>query len=52
VRVHTDCGGEVVIIPDGYICAACGEQSFSDILSEAEQERAEYEHHEREQGQE
>lgn len=63
VRVHVGCGGEVVVIPDGYICTGCGEQSFSDTLSDEEQERQEqedeearererdeYERHEREQG--
>jgi hypothetical protein len=39
VRVHVGCGGHVEIIPDGYICTACGEQSFSDILSDEDQER-------------
>jgi hypothetical protein len=42
-RVHVDCGGAVEIVPDGYICTACGEQSFSDILSDEEQERQEQE---------
>jgi hypothetical protein len=40
VRVHGGCGGEAVIVPgQGYICTACGEQSFSDIPSDEEQER-------------
>jgi hypothetical protein len=65
VRVHVGCGGAVEIIPDGYICTACSEQSFSDILSDEKQERQEqededardrerdeYERNEREQGHE
>jgi hypothetical protein len=39
LRVHVDCGGEVVIVPDRYICTSCGAQSFSDTLSDEEQER-------------
>ena len=39
VRVHIGCGGEVEVIGEGYICTGCGEQSFSDVLSEEEQER-------------
>jgi hypothetical protein len=58
VRVHIGCGGEVEIITEGYICTSCGEQSFSDILSDAEQDRQEQEdeeareRNEREQGHE
>ncbi|MGO9994127.1 MAG: hypothetical protein ACLPTF_16655 [Steroidobacteraceae bacterium] len=66
VRVHAGCDGVAVIVPgEGYICTTCGEQSFSDTLSEEEQERQEqedeearererdeYERHEREQGHE
>ena len=61
MRVHVDCGGEVVIIADGYICTSCCAQSFSDLLRDEEQERereedeqareherAEYERHEQE----
>jgi hypothetical protein len=44
VRVHGGCGGEAVIVPgQGYICTTCGEQSFSDNLSDEEQERQEQE---------
>jgi hypothetical protein len=43
-RVHVGCGGEAAIVPgQGYICTACGEQSFSDILSKEEQEQQENE---------
>ncbi len=66
-RVHVGCDGVVEVVPDGYICTGCGEQSFSDILSDEERERQgqededardrdrerdEYERNEREQGSE
>jgi hypothetical protein len=43
VRVHVGCGGTVEVLPEGYICTACGEQSFSDIPSDEERERQEQE---------
>lgn len=48
-RVHVGCGGEAVIVPEqGYICNGCGEQSFSDTLSDEEQEQQEKEARDRE----
>jgi len=46
VREHVGCGGVVEVISDGYICTACGEQSFSDIPSHEERERQEQEEEE------
>ena len=51
VRVHVGCGGETVIVPgQGYICTACGVQSFSDTLTlgDEEEERQEPEEEARE----